>query len=147
MLKRTGTLCFSVILANTINKSLLVLSDYDKASVTQFNFDHFKALNSPIARINAIHNNSFAAAAKPDDTGDLYPVIFLSVGARTANLWQEEGLCNGAAGTVQNILYQEGHQPPSLPTCRTLLNLILTLDHDSININSNAIPISSLIFE
>ena len=33
----------------------------------------------------------------------------------TANLWPEVGLCNGAAGTVHNILYQEGQQPPNLP--------------------------------
>lgn len=33
----------------------------------------------------------------------------------TANLWQEVGLCNGAAGTVYQILFHEDHQPPDLP--------------------------------
>ena len=33
----------------------------------------------------------------------------------TANLWQEVGLCNGAAGTVLKILYQQDHCPPNLP--------------------------------
>lgn len=32
-----------------------------------------------------------------------------------ANLWQEVGLCNGAAGTVSHLLYHEGHAPPNLP--------------------------------
>lgn len=33
----------------------------------------------------------------------------------TANLWQQVGLCNGAAGTVYQLLYQEGHAPPNQP--------------------------------
>ena len=33
----------------------------------------------------------------------------------TANLWQEVGLCNGATGTVYELLYQEGHAPPNPP--------------------------------
>lgn len=33
----------------------------------------------------------------------------------TTNLWQEVGLCNGAAGTVHQILYCDDHQPPDLP--------------------------------
>ena len=63
---------------------------------------------TPIARIDAIPS---AASAKSDDAGGLYPVVFLTVGAQvmlTANLWQEVGLCNGAAGTVYQILYQDG---------------------------------------
>lgn len=45
-------------------------------------------------------------------------VIFIAKGARvmrTANLWQEVGLCNGAAGTVYDFIYQDGHAPPDLP--------------------------------
>ena len=77
-----------------------------------------KFSGKPIARIEALHNNSFAASTKPDDAAGLYPVVFLSVGAcvmLTANLWPEVGLCNGAAGTVQHILYQEYKNPPDLP--------------------------------
>lgn len=91
---------------------------YDKASVAQYNLTKLQALGAPIARVNAIHSNSEAASIKADDAGGLYPVVFLAVGAKvmlTANLWQEVGLCNGAAGTVHQLLYQEGHQPPDLP--------------------------------
>ena len=44
--------------------------------------------------------------------------MFLAKGARvmlTTNLWQKVGLCNGAAGTVYDIVYQEGHAPPNPP--------------------------------
>ena len=31
------------------------------------------------------------------------------------NLWSSVGLCNGATGTVVDIIYQNNHQPPDLP--------------------------------
>ena len=31
------------------------------------------------------------------------------------NLWNEPGLTNGAIGIVQNIVYEQGKQPPDLP--------------------------------
>ncbi len=48
----------------------------------------------------------------------LEPVVFLAKGARvmlTMNLWSRIGLCNGATGTVVDIIYQNNHQPPDLP--------------------------------
>ena len=33
----------------------------------------------------------------------------------TSNLWQQVGLCNGATGTIDSLLYAEGHKPPNLP--------------------------------
>ena len=48
----------------------------------------------------------------------LEPVVFLAKGARvmlTMNLWASVGLCNGATGTVVDIIYQNNHQPPDLP--------------------------------
>lgn len=81
-------------------------------------FDKLQSLGEPIARITAIHSNTTAASASAEDAGGLYPVVFLATGARimlTANLWQEVGLCNGAAGTVHQILYQDDNQPPDLP--------------------------------
>ena len=91
---------------------------YDKVSVAEYNLTKLKSLGEPIAKINAIHSNPMAANAKPDDAGGLYPVVCLAVHARvmlTANLWPEVGLCNGSAGTVYKILYQDGHRPPHLP--------------------------------
>ena len=48
----------------------------------------------------------------------LEPVVFLAKGARvmlTMNLWPSVGLCNGATGTVVDIIYQNNHQPLDLP--------------------------------
>ncbi|XP_028413304.1 ATP-dependent DNA helicase PIF1-like [Dendronephthya gigantea] len=53
-----------------------------------------------------------------DDMSGLEPVVFLAKGDRvmlTMNLWSSVGLCNGATGTVVDIVYQNNHQPPDLP--------------------------------
>ena len=50
--------------------------------------------------------------------GGLEPKLFLCLGARvmlTRNLWTEKGLCNGSMGTVLDIIYKEGDNPPALP--------------------------------
>lgn len=64
----------------------------------------------------------------------------------TANLWQEVGLCNGAAGTVHKILYLENHQPPDLP-------IAVLIDFDKYTgppffpDRPSCIPIPSITFE
>lgn len=91
---------------------------YDKASVAQYNLNRLQALNEPVARINAKHSSSAAASTSPDEAGGLHSVVFLASGAHvmlTCNLWQEVGLCNGAAGKVYHLLYRDGQQPPDLP--------------------------------
>ena len=48
----------------------------------------------------------------------LQPVVFLAKGARvmlTMNLWSSVGRCNGATGTVIDIVYENNHQSPDLP--------------------------------
>lgn len=100
----------------------------------------------PIAAISAIHSSPAAAATKSKDTGGLLPVIFIAKGARimlTANLWQEVGLCNGAAGTVHDIVYQEGHCPPSLPVAV----LVQFDDYCGPEFYRNCIPITPITFE
>lgn len=90
---------------------------YDKASVASYNLDKLQHLGQPIACINAIHSTR-AAASKTDDAGGLPATVFLAVGARvmlTANLQTQVGRCNGAAGTVSQILCPEGQSPPNLP--------------------------------
>ena len=82
--------------------------------VAQYNIAALHKLGTPVFTVKAIHSDTTAASTKPDDAGCLDPVIFLAQGARvmlTANLWQEVGLCNGAAGTVMELLFADGRSP------------------------------------
>ena len=75
-------------------------------------------LGKPIARINAIHSCAAAASAKSDDAGGLEPVVSMAKGAKvmlTSNLWHQVGLCNGTTGTIDSLLYCQGHKLPHLP--------------------------------
>ena len=84
---------------------------YSKDKVNFFNIKELNKLSTPIARINAIHSSSLAAAAKPDDAGGLDSMVLLAKGARVmliCNLWQQTGLCNGATGIVEEIIYSSG---------------------------------------
>ena len=59
-----------------------------------------------------------AAAVKTDEEGGLDSEVFHAEGAAvmlTSNLWQDVGLCNGASGIVQSVLYPPNKGPPSLP--------------------------------
>jgi len=91
---------------------------FDKQSVAKYNFEKLSKLATPIARISAVHSGRNARAATSDDAGDLDSVIFLARGAAvmlTCNLWQEGGLCNGANGVVQDLIFQPDRPPPYLP--------------------------------
>ena len=91
---------------------------FDKQSVAAYIYDKLKSLNTPIAHISAKHSSTGMAASKSDDAGGLDPDMFLTKGAQvmlTSNLSQEMGLCNGASGMVQDILYDANSGPPDLP--------------------------------
>ena len=91
---------------------------YSNEQVANFNHEQLTKLEHPIAHINARHSSEFAKKISSDDMSGLEPVVFLAKGARvmlTINLWSSVGLCNGATGTVVDIIYQNNHQPPDLP--------------------------------
>ena len=91
---------------------------FDKLSVEKYNFEKLKNLGLQIARISAIHSGRNAKNAKSNDAGGLDAVIFLARGAAvmlTSNLWQEVGLCNGATGVVEDLLFHPDRSPPCLP--------------------------------
>jgi len=91
---------------------------FDKQSVAKYNFDKLTKLATPIARMSAVHSGRNAKAATSDDAGGLDSVIFLARGAAvmlTCNLWQEVGLCNGATGVVQDLIFHPDRPPPCLP--------------------------------
>ena len=91
---------------------------YSNEQVANFNHEQLTKLDHPIAHINARHSSELAKKISSDDMSGLEPVVFLAKGARvmlTINLWSSVGLCNGATGTVVDIIYQNNHQPPDLP--------------------------------
>jgi len=91
---------------------------YSNDEVANYNFEKLSALNHPIATINAVHSSNIAKKSTPDEMSGLEPVIFLAKGAHvmlTMNLWTDAGLCNGATGTVLDLIYATNQQPPNLP--------------------------------
>ena len=78
-----------------------------------------RSLNSPIAKINAVHTGGREAKrANSDVAKGLEAQLLLAKGCRimlTSNLWTETGLVNGSMGTVQDILFEEEEGPPALP--------------------------------
>jgi len=54
----------------------------------------------------------------PDEMAGLQPSVYTAVGAKemlTMNLRTDAGLCNGATGTLTDIIYKEEQKPPALP--------------------------------
>ena len=91
---------------------------YSNEQVGNYNHEQLIKLEHPIAHINARHSSALAKKISSDDMSGLEPIVFLAKGARvmlTMNLWSSVGLCNGATGTVVDIIYQNNHQPPDLP--------------------------------
>jgi ATP-dependent DNA helicase PIF1 len=122
---------------------------YDRVSVAEYNLNKLCTLGTPIATINVIHSNSAASKANPDDAGGLHQVLFLATQARvmlTANIWQQVGLCNGAAGTVHQFLYKTNHKPPELPIA-VIVNFDNYAGPSFIASQPNCVPIVPLLFE
>ncbi|CAB4028381.1 ATP-dependent DNA helicase PIF1 [Paramuricea clavata] len=91
---------------------------YSNEQVANYNHEQLTKLEHPVAHINARQSSALAKKISSDDMSGLEPVVFLAKGARvmlTMNLWSSVGLCNGATGTVVDIIYQNNHQPPDLP--------------------------------
>ncbi|CAB3999321.1 Hypothetical predicted protein [Paramuricea clavata] len=103
---------FDKVVKLTVNQC-----DASNEQVANYNHDQLTKLEHPVAHINARHSSALAKKISSDMSG-LESVVFLAKGARvmlTMNLWSSVGLCNGATGTVVDIIYQNNHQPPDLP--------------------------------
>ncbi|XP_020897308.2 uncharacterized protein LOC110236158 [Exaiptasia diaphana] len=91
---------------------------YSNEEVGKYNFSKLEELKHPIAKIEARHSTIKAKKISPQELFGLEPLLFLAKGAvvmLTNNLWTSVGLCNGAKGTVMDIIYHPDHKPPSLP--------------------------------
>ena len=91
---------------------------FTNEEVAKYNYTRLTQLQCPIATIYARHSSEKAKIIKPQDFYGLEPQLLIAKGALvmlTMNLWASVGLCNGAKGTVINIIYQPNHQPPDLP--------------------------------
>jgi len=96
---------------------------FTNKEVNQMNMKCLKEMNSPICRIDAEHTGRGHVGSSTHAEG-LEKVLFLCIGAKvllTKNLYQQLGLCNGAVGTVADIVYHsDTGEPialPALPKC------------------------------
>ena len=90
---------------------------YSNDEVAKFNYDHLLDLKQPIAQINARHSTNKAKVIAQDMYG-LQPTLLIAKKARvmlTMNLWPSAGLCNGATGYIEDIIYGQSQEPPCLP--------------------------------
>ena len=90
---------------------------YTNEEVATFNYDSLLQLKQPIAKIEAKHSSSKAAKISPQDLYGLEPTLLISKDALvmlTMNLWPAVGICNGATGTVMDIIYTTPYKPPDL---------------------------------
>ena len=91
---------------------------FDKLSVAECNLRYLQTLNTPVAKIEAVNSDHTAQVTTSDEAGGLDSVVYIAKHSKvmlTSNLWQQTGLCNGATGIVQDIIYANNQNPPLLP--------------------------------
>jgi hypothetical protein len=107
----------STVERNSFSEALFISTKW--VEVNAINIERLRALDVPVARINAIHTGGKEAKqAESDVACGLEARVLLARGARvmlTVNLQTETGLVNGTIGTVRDIIFKDDDGPPSLP--------------------------------
>ena len=83
-----------------------------------YNIQKIKAQKKPIALITAINSHPKAKKFSANKAGGLHNNTILCKDAKVmlvSNLWNEQGLTNGANGFVRYIVYDQNLKPPNLP--------------------------------
>ena len=91
---------------------------FSNKQVAEYNYTKLKELSHPVATIQARHSTDTAKRISPQDLFGVEPVLLLAKGSvvmLTMNLWASVGLCNGAKGTIVDIIYHPDQHPPDLP--------------------------------
>ena len=86
--------------------------------VRDYNNDVLARNQSPVALIEASHNNATAMQGSDLQAQNLSRTLYLSENCRVMlrrNLCVQKGLVNGSLGVVRNIVYLPGMRPPALP--------------------------------
>ena len=92
---------------------------FTNKEVNEHNVKCLTDIGKPIVRIEAEHTGR-GHTASTTTAGGLDILLFLCIGAKvllTKNIWQHAGLCNGAVGTVVDIVYDDESIAPGLPVC------------------------------
>jgi ATP-dependent exoDNAse (exonuclease V) alpha subunit len=91
---------------------------YKKQDSANHNAKKLFQLGQATALFKAEHSGTGASSAPTHETNNLAPRLLCAINARVmlhSNLWTDIGLINGAYGTIVDIIYPKGLQPPSLP--------------------------------
>jgi ATP-dependent DNA helicase PIF1 len=95
-----------------------------KEQVHQFNHERLRDLKRPVLAIHAIHEGRDTKDTKTEEACNLHAVLPISIGCRimlVENIWVEQGLVNGAFGTVCDIIWSPHVDNPRLQAPLALL--------------------------
>jgi ATP-dependent exoDNAse (exonuclease V) alpha subunit len=84
-----------------------------KSDVKEFNHARLRDLQKPALEVEASHEpiGDVGKKATYEEAGNLHAILLLSLGARVMlieNIWTENGLVNGALGTIHDIIWSAG---------------------------------------
>ena len=85
---------------------------YSHNKAATYTQEQLTKLQQSVAHMNARHSSTVAKSMTANEISGLEPTVFLAKGAKvilTMNLWASVSLCDGATGTVIDIIYEINH--------------------------------------